>query len=127
MGRPESAVEHYFRNRFLLNGFMCFKFTAPGISGVPDRLVIGHGHTVFVELKAPGEEPRDLQYKTIEDMAKHGAEIYIVDSRSDVDVLIEHLKSHPRRAVKPAPGMAVQMWINKWRERRKERKNREEN
>ena len=36
-------------------GGIAFKFTTPGINGVPDRLVLlPHGKLVFVELKAPG-------------------------------------------------------------------------
>lgn len=40
-----------------------YKFVSPGQSGVPDRiLVFPNGVVAFVELKAPGEKPRELQH-----------------------------------------------------------------
>ena len=38
------------------------KFISPGLSGVPDRIVLLPGGRIyFVELKAPGREMRKLQ------------------------------------------------------------------
>ena len=65
----EAVVERYFKKRCESEGFLCYKFTSPGTDGVPDRVIIGHGLTVFVELKAPGEKPRKLQVHTFDEMA----------------------------------------------------------
>lgn len=41
---------------------MCLKFESPGMSGVPDRVILlPGGHTVFVELKQPGKHERARQ------------------------------------------------------------------
>lgn len=41
---------------------MCLKFESPGMSGVPDRVILlPGGHTVFVELKQPGKRERARQ------------------------------------------------------------------
>ena len=42
---------------------ICLKWVSPGFDGVPDRIVFLPGrHIGFVEVKAPGEVPRPLQY-----------------------------------------------------------------
>lgn len=87
----ESVVERYLKNRCEVEGFLCYKFTSPGTDGVPDRVLIGHGVVVFVELKAPGETPRKLQLHTFEEMRKHGAAVYVVDTKELVDELLSNL------------------------------------
>jgi Holliday junction resolvase len=59
----ESDIERYLVQRVNAMGGLCWKFTSPGTAGVPDRIVVMNGHTVFVEVKAPGEIPRPLQVK----------------------------------------------------------------
>jgi hypothetical protein len=45
-------------------GGIAFKFNAPGINGVPDRLVLlPHGKLAFIELKAPNKKMRPLQVR----------------------------------------------------------------
>lgn len=87
----ESVVERYLKKRCADEGFLCYKFTSPGTDGVPDRVLIGHGMTVFVELKAPGEKPRKLQVHTFEEMRKHGAIVYVVDTKEGVNELLSNL------------------------------------
>lgn len=87
----ESVVERYLKKRCEAEGFLCYKFTSPGTDGVPDRVLIGHGLTVFVELKSPGEKPRKLQVHTFEEMRKHGAIVYVVDTKELVDELLSNL------------------------------------
>ena len=87
----ESVVEKYLKKRCEAEGFLCYKFTSPGTDGVPDRVLIGHGMTVFVELKAPGEKPRKLQIHTFEEMRKHGATVYVVDTKEGVNELLSNL------------------------------------
>ena len=54
MGKPEGLIEDYLGKIAHEHGFLYYKFTSPAHSGVPDRILIGHGKTVFVELKRPG-------------------------------------------------------------------------
>ena len=87
----EKVIEEYLRKKCKENGFLCYKFTSPSTDGVPDRIVIGHGLTLFVELKAPGEVPRKLQVFVFDEMEKHGAEIHVVDTKDKVNALIAEL------------------------------------
>lgn len=91
----ESVVEKYFRQRGEEHGYLCFKFISPSNNGVPDRLVIGHGLTFFVELKAPGKKPRVLQEKVFERMRQHGATVYVIDTKEQVDQLFEEILKNP--------------------------------
>ena len=91
MATPEGIVEKYFLKRCKALGFMCLKFTSPGTRGVPDRVIIGHGQTVFVELKAPSEGLRRLQKEVVKDMRSHGAIVYVANSKDLVDELLAEL------------------------------------
>lgn len=88
---PEATVEKYFKKQAEKNNFLCYKFTSPANSGVPDRIIIGHGQTIFVELKAPGEVPRKLQIRVMEKIKKHGGICYVIDTKEKVDFLFEEL------------------------------------
>lgn len=94
MGRAENSVEQYLIDQSKKHGFLCYKFTSPGTDGVPDRVLIGHGLTLFVETKAPGETLRKLQESIIKNMRLHGALVYVIDTRQGVDDLIKELQYH---------------------------------
>lgn len=91
MPTPEGIVEKYFTRQCKALGFMCLKFTAPGTTGVPDRVIIANGQTVFVELKAPGKGPRRLQQEVIKEMRDHGALVYVTNTKELVDELLAEL------------------------------------
>ncbi|MDF2804343.1 MAG: phage-like protein [Anaerocolumna sp.] len=58
----ESRIEKRLKNEIEKIGGKALKFVSPGVSGVPDRIVLlPHGKLIFVELKAPGEKLRALQ------------------------------------------------------------------
>lgn len=65
------------------HGWLSYKFTSPQNSGVPDRLFIRNGKTIFVEFKRLGETPRPLQAKVISDMRSHGAVVHVIDNLGD--------------------------------------------
>lgn len=94
MGKPENAVESYLRKRAQEHGFRVFKFTSPGIAGVPDRVLIGHSITIFVEAKRPNEIPRKLQHVTFEQMRAAGAHVYVVDTKPLVDAFFAALSNY---------------------------------
>ena len=93
MGKAENYVEEYLRKKSRERGYLCFKFAPCGINGIPDRIVIGNGYTVFVELKAPGEKPRPNQLAMHRIMRKAGAEVRVIDTREGVDAFLEDLAS----------------------------------
>ena len=105
--KPEEAIESYLKCRGEELGFLVYKFVSPGNSGVPDRLLIGHGKTFFVETKAPSEKPRKLQARVIARMNDHGGMAYIAASKEDVDTLLNIMmqdvipkQKHPEKLVK---------------------------
>ena len=85
----ETDIEQYLKKTAEAHGYLCYKFKSPGTNGVPDRILIGHGETFFVETKRPGEKPRRLQKTIIKDMKAHGATVLIIDTIEQIDNLFE--------------------------------------
>lgn len=86
----EKDTEQYLRERVKMFGGIAYKFVSPGNVGVPDRLVLfPEGRIAFVELKAPGKKPTQLQLlqqKRIKDL---GFEVLVIDNKADVDKFIQ--------------------------------------
>lgn len=58
----EAETEARLRRAIQHAGGLCLKFTSPGYSGVPDRLILmPGGRAYFAELKAPGKHERARQ------------------------------------------------------------------
>lgn len=95
MGKAENYIEHYLRDKVKRAGGVCWKFTS-GTSGVPDRVVVLNGHTVFVEAKAPGKSLEPLQRVRRDEILAAGGDARKIDNRVDVDSLIDELlQPHP--------------------------------
>lgn len=107
MGQPEHYIEGYLTKQAKSYGFLCLKFTAPAVSGVPDRILIANGRTVFIELKAPGKKPRALQLSIIASMRKAGAAVYVIDNRKDIDDLLLYLSKHKSKANANLPTLGL--------------------
>lgn len=90
MGKPEGYVEKYLYAQVKVRGGMCIKFLS-SINGIPDRVVILAGRTVFVETKAPGGQPRRLQLVRHAEMRAAGGDVRVIDTREEVDELIGEL------------------------------------
>jgi len=61
----ESTIESYLKEQATRYNVLAMKFTSPGLSGVPDQILVGATadgvpRTVFVEVKRPGETRRNL-------------------------------------------------------------------
>jgi hypothetical protein len=66
---------------------LCEKFTSPGRRSVPDRLVTLPGAVViFVELKAPGKRPTQLQLRDHQRRRALGCDVRVIDSLEQVRV-----------------------------------------
>ncbi len=75
-------------------GGIAFKFNAPGINGVPDRLVLlPHGKLVFVELKAPGKKMRPLQVRRKRQLERLGFLVYCIDSIEQIGGMLDEIQS----------------------------------
>ena len=82
----ESTVEKHLASCVKLLGGLCWKFTSPGLSGVPDRIVvIPGGRVYFVELKAPGRQLRPLQVRRAKELRDRGVLPLKLDSVEAVD------------------------------------------
>lgn len=88
--RPESTLENYFVEQAENHGFLQYKFLS-GKTGVPDRIIIGHGKTAFVELKAADGIISKRQNFVIRSMRKHGALVFIPYSKNDIDEIFKTL------------------------------------
>ena len=75
-------------------GGMCLKFTSPGFDGVPDRLVLlPLGRMAFVELMAPGKEPRPLQLRRIQELSRLDFPCYVVDNEEMIGGIIDAIQA----------------------------------
>lgn len=95
MGKPEGTVESHLKDKAEAEGFLYYKFTSPGRRGVPDRVLLGNGHVIFIELKAPGEKPRELQRVVIRKMRAQSTDVRVIDNKEDCDRLLDFVKSTP--------------------------------
>lgn len=85
MGKPEGIIEDYLIKKAEEHHFLCFKFVSPGRRGVPDRILIGQGHTIFVELKSETGNLRKQQEYRIKEMQEHGAVVYVLNTKEKID------------------------------------------
>lgn len=95
MTAPEAKVESYLLTACADRGILCLKFTSPGNRAVPDRILFGHRTdgspmVLLVEVKAPGEQPRDDQRVMARRLGEHGAIVRMVDRPEAVDALLAH-------------------------------------
>lgn len=82
----EKFIEAALVKRVKQLGGTCEKFTSPGRRSVPDRIVtLPGGRIVFVEVKAPGKKPTELQDRDHGRRREMGCEVIVVSSIEDVD------------------------------------------
>ena len=75
-------------------GGLAVKFVSPGLSGVPDRLLLfTGGKAAFCEVKAPGQKPRPLQEHRIARLRSLGFRAYVVDSEEKIGEMISEIQS----------------------------------
>ncbi len=96
MGRPEGAIEAYLVDRVKALGGEVRKVQWIGRKGAPDRLIWwDFPHVAFVEVKAPGVDldHRSLQGREIARMRRDGWPVYVVNSREQVDFVLDMVRS----------------------------------
>lgn len=88
----EGRLERRMKREVDRRGGKALKFQCPGMSGVPDRLVLTpKGKAVFVEMKSTGEKLRPLQLKRKKDLEKLGFAVYAIDSEQGIDDFIREV------------------------------------
>ena len=81
----ESKIEKHLRLECEARDILCYKLICPQHNGVPDRMLIGQGKTIYIETKAPGKVPRQLQEYQHKKFRDHGAKVYVLDTMEKID------------------------------------------
>lgn len=89
----ESAVERRLVSGVKARGGLCWKFVSPGMSGVPDRIVVTRrGEVWFVELKADDGRLSERQAMVLRQLRDRGAPCTVLIGRGDVDRFLEMIE-----------------------------------
>jgi hypothetical protein len=81
----ENRVERALIKMIRSLGGVCWKWTSPGTSGVPDRIcILPGGRDYFVEVKSPTGQLDPLQKQIIKEFARLGRPVYVVSSLEDI-------------------------------------------
>ncbi len=85
----EKAIELQLARAVKKIGGMCPKFISPGTDGMPDRIVLLPGCRIgFVEVKAPGKEPRPLQVMRHRQLRALGFPVFVLDDPIQIPGII---------------------------------------
>ena len=76
----ESKIEKDSVKEAAKHGWLSYKFLSQLNKGLPDRLYIKNGHTVYIEYKQPGKTVSKLQAKVHQIFAKHGVKVHVCTS-----------------------------------------------
>lgn len=88
-GERESSVEEKVWKRAKRRGWFCVKLMRCNINAMPDRLLHRRGVTIYMEIKAPGEEPTPQQKLRHAELRRHGIPVHVID---DAEVAYEILQ-----------------------------------
>lgn len=90
----EKTIEQQLRTTVKGLGGIALKFISPGMSGVPDRLILLPGKRIaFVEVKAPGETMRPLQVKRKRQLEALGFSVYCIDHPDQIGGVLDEIRS----------------------------------
>lgn len=88
----ERSIERKLKQRIENQGGLALKFVSPGLSGVPDRIVlVPNGQVWFVELKAPGKELSPKQIKMASRLAELGHEVWVIDCERKITQFLQEV------------------------------------
>ncbi len=87
----EKQIEQAFARAVKARGGIALKLNPLGMSGIPDRMVLlPNGICFFVELKAPGQKPRPLQIRRMEQLEKLGFRCFVLDNKKQIEEVLEN-------------------------------------
>ena len=76
------------------SGGIAPKLVSPGFDGMPDRLVLLPGGKIgFVEVKAPGKEPRPLQVARHGLLRRLGFKVYVLDDPEQIVGILDEIRT----------------------------------
>ena len=90
----EKDIERKLVMETVKRGGVALKFVSPGCIGVPDRIVLLPGGRMgFVELKAPGQQPRPIQARRIKQLRVMGFQVFVVDGREQIGGVLDAIQA----------------------------------
>jgi hypothetical protein len=96
----EKDTEKYLAEQVEALGGLCRKYVSPGVRGVPDRICLfPKALTTWVELKSENDEPNDGQIREHLRMRNRGHEVWVIDTKQSVDVMIRRTERELFRCV----------------------------
>lgn len=98
----EKSIENYLSRKVRQAGGLCWKLSSPGRSGVPDRLVLFKSYVIFVELKRPGQKPRELQQIRMNELRDAGAWVEVISTKDEADTFLAKLNALKKSKVNDA-------------------------
>jgi hypothetical protein len=54
-------------------------------------VLLPKGKVGFVEVKRPGERPRPIQVKRIEELRKLGFKVFVLDNKNDIKKILDEI------------------------------------
>ncbi len=73
-------------------GWLVYKFTSPGLRGVPDRLFLKNGTAIFIEFKATNKHPSRIQVKRMQEIMKAGFRVHYINTIEKGIALFNHME-----------------------------------
>ena len=90
----EKAIEQHLVKAVKNSGGIAPKLVSPGFDGMPDRLVLLPGGKLgFVEVKAPGKEPRPLQVVRHGLLRRLGFKVYVLDDPEQIGGILDEIRT----------------------------------
>ena len=90
----EKSVEQALKKAVRERGGLAPKFVSPGLSAVPDRIVLMPGRRcTFVELKAPGKQMRPLQLRRKRQLEALGFRVYVIDHPNQIGGVLDEIQT----------------------------------
>ena len=90
----ERTVEQALTQTVRAAGGLCWKFTSPGLAGVPDRIILLAGNKIgFIEVKAPGHPPRPIQLRRLEQIRALGIPALVIDHPDQIPGAINAIRT----------------------------------
>ena len=90
----EKTIEQHLVKAVKNSGGIAPKLVSPGFDGMPDRLVLlPAGKIGFVEVKAPGKEPRPLQVARHGLLRRLGFKVYVLDDTEQIGGILDEIRT----------------------------------
>ena len=90
----EKIIEQHLVKAVKNRGGIAPKLVCPGFDGMPDRLVLlPRGKIGFVEVKAPGKEPRPLQVARHGLLRRLGFKVYVLDAPEQIGGILDEIRT----------------------------------